>query len=261
MRNRVFMNINYFLLLLWLAIIYLSYSHPFFAFLFSTVHVFLMFYFLVYGLYLLFAAKSKQKFISIVFFLPFAIFIILPLLREEFHLITSIPDDKLIKEYIMSQHVGKVEILDTSITIADYDSDNKNLNLRLKIMPNIFIMDQSNLYSELKINQKTSARIMMNVMYLNFIDLPENVSKVTKIPNRITAYGYWGDKLIMKANFEKNRNKYKLVQPYPFVSLLGSVNNLQLQYELDNRKGSIELVVDNFPNTNFQINLLKENLD
>ncbi|MBW7476306.1 hypothetical protein K0T92_16355 [Paenibacillus oenotherae] len=166
----------------------------------------------------------------------------------------------MIKEYIKSEHVGSVEILDTSISIADYDSVNKNLNLKLKIMPDVFIMDQSNLSNERQSVPVTSAKMMMNEMYLNFIELPKNVSKVTKIPNTITAYGYWGDELIMKATFQKNRNKYKLVQPYPFVSLLGSVNNLQLQFELDNRKGSIDLAVDHFPKTNFHFNLVKENL-
>lgn len=252
------MNVNYSLLLFWLGIICLSYSSPAFAVLFSAIHILFMFYFLVIAIYLLFAAKSHQKMIAIVFFLPIAIFIIGPHLRDEFHRITTIPDDTVIKKYIKTEHTGWKEILDTSVAIADYDSDANNLDLKLIIMPDIFVKDQSEIYRD--IDAASFAKIMMNVMYLNLIELPINVSQVTRLPYTITAYGYWGDKLIMKATFQKNGKKYKLVQPYPFVSLVGSANRLQLQYEIDGQRGSIDLIVEHVPISDFHFNLIRESL-
>ncbi|WEK56077.1 MAG: hypothetical protein P0Y55_08525 [Candidatus Cohnella colombiensis] len=257
MNSKIFMNINYILFVLWLGMIVLSYIHPFFAIIFSLFHIVLMFYFMFIAVYLLITAHSKQKLLSIIFLLPISFFIIFPILRDEFRLITNIPNDKVIKEYIHSQHIGRVEILDTNKEIANYNSKSKNLELKLKILPEVFINDHSDLYN--REDPETSAKIMMNVMYLNYIELPNQISQVTRVPNTITVFGYWGDELIMKAMFQKNKKKYRLIEPYPKVSLVGSKNEkLQLQYELLNKKSKIDLIVHNIPSTNFQFNLVKD---
>lgn len=257
MKSKVFMNINYLSLVLWLGMIFLSYIHPFFAIIFSLFHFILIFYFMIIAVYLLITAKSKQKLLSIIYILPISYFIIFPVVRDEIRLCTTIPNDKVIKEYIFSEHIGRVEILDTNIDIANYNSTNKNLDINLKILPEVFIEDHSDLYY--REDPETSAKIMMNVMYLNYIKLPKNISQVTRVPKTITVSGYWGDELILKATFQKKQKKYILVKPYPNVFLVGSKNEkLQLQYEFSNRISKIDLVVHNIPRTNFQFNLVKE---
>ncbi|MBD3919752.1 hypothetical protein H8B09_13395 [Paenibacillus sp. PR3] len=257
--NNVFIRINFCLLLLWIVLGSYSYINPYIAVFTSGIQLLVAIYLLIISGIVLITATSKHKLAVILFCLPFVSIVIVPHIKHEFMLVTTIPDDQLIKRYIQKQHIGTTEILDTSIEIASYNVKESNLNLTLRIMPDVFIKNQSQLYDDRQIGPVGSAKMMMHDMFRNFIYLPNHVFEVTTVPRTITVYGYWGNDLIMRAVFRKNDKQwYQLVHPYPSISLVGDVNKLQLQYDFNNSKRSIDLSMEHLPTSYFRFDLVED---
>lgn len=61
------------------------------------------------------------------------------------------------------------------------------------------------------------------------------------LPDKITVHGYWGETLLLKANFIRDNNQYKIVQPYPSLSLIGFENRWYIQYNLHGKDEKIFL--------------------
>jgi hypothetical protein len=256
--KRSFLYFNYCLFIFWLILVCLSYLHPIFTIITGAIQWLLMVYFFVVAIFVFFSTKkwkSEERIVSIIFLVPIICFVVVPVIKEQIRLYNTIPDDKLIKSYIQNQYSGNTEILDTSIQIASYDSSKRHLTLHFKVKPNVFIKDEERVHGEFQIDPERSAKIFMNVLNLNLIEQPEHITEVTKVPKQITVLGYWGDKFFLSAIYELNKNRYKLIQPFPNVSLVGLENKWFLQFEIEGKQE--RLFIKNVPNSIFNISLLR----
>ncbi|MFF2093343.1 hypothetical protein [Paenibacillus sp. NPDC058174] len=240
--RRVFLNLSYILLGLWLLIVVLSKSYILFAVLLSLPDLLLTVCLMGMGIYLLFAARGwkwEERIVSIILVLPFIWLFIWPVVHDEIQLYRTVPTDEIVKKFVRNKHAGSAEVLDTSLLMADYDSGSKNLKLFFKVQPDIFVPDEERFHGSFKDDPVRSAKIFMNVLFINLIKQPKELTEVTKVPKTIEEHGYWGDTLILKANYEKSGGEYKLIPPYPDVSLVSTNGMWYLKYTVEGKEGEI----------------------
>ncbi|GGG86125.1 hypothetical protein [Paenibacillus radicis (ex Gao et al. 2016)] len=256
-QRRAFLNLSYTLLGLWLLIVVLSKSYVLFAVLLSLPDLLLTVCLMGMGIYLLFAARGwkwEERIVSIILVLPFIWLFIWPVVHDEIQLYRTVPTDEIVKRFVEYKYVGSTEVLDTSLPMADYDSASKNLKLFFKVQPDIFVPNEERVHGSFKDDPVSSAQIFMRVLYINLIDQPKELTEVTKVPKTIEEYGYWGDTLILKANYKKSKGEYKLIPPYPDVSLVSANGMWYLKYTVEGKEG--EIYIADVPGVNIHNKLI-----
>lgn len=75
----------------------------------------------------------------------------------------------------------------------------------------------------------------------NKFDLMTRFHKRNLVAENITVYCYWGESLLGKTNFTRDKDEYKMVEPYPDLSLLGEDNKWYLKYDVNGKEERVFL--------------------
>jgi len=181
---------------------------------------------------------SEERVLALILLLPIVFTILVPITQRELRLRMATPTDALMTSYISDKYIYSNKAIDTSIPLINYNEDKKLLNVKIKISPNLFMGKQKD-HMENNIDGDHASYFVNNI-FLDYIDLMMNFTSVSKVPDKITVSGYWGEILILKAHYTREKKQYKLQEPYPEISLIGLDNRWYLNY---NSNGTIERII------------------
>ncbi|MBB6735406.1 hypothetical protein [Cohnella zeiphila] len=171
-----------------------------------------------------------------VFLIPVAV-VIYAEIREDLKPRYVMPDKKLIESYISREYFTSSESLDLNDLEVTYSKPTKELQLTLKTKSNDFLAG---------LEYNLTAQTFLDRLYQEYIEIPKNLTKASRIPQSITLNGYWGEARLFIAHFQKKDNHFQLVAPYPYLRLISSNNNWYLEYRDDNSGETNRLLVKEF---------------
>lgn len=228
-----------FLLLLWLIIRFV----PLMIFIAFPVGAIFYYVFIAasfgYAFYLFLTSRrwlSFRRVLVMVFLIPVAV-VIYAEIREEMKPRYAMPDKKLIESYIDREYFTSSESLDWNDLEVTYDKPTKELQLTLKTKANDFLAG---------LEYNFTAQTFLEHLYQEYIEIPRNLTKASRVPRSIALNGYWGDTRLFVAHFQKKGNHFQLVPPYPYLRLISSNNNWYLEYRDDNSGETNRLLIKEF---------------
>lgn len=210
----------------------------------------------IYAAYFFFSnsrRKPKLRFLSILLILPLAT-LGYSSISKDYSLNHKTPDNELIKSFIQGETAGTGITIELSNKVAQYHQNDKTLDLYLSIDPSKCMAAFESYNEHFRTDPESSAKILKNILYGPYIELPMHVSKVTRLPEKITVYGYWGETPLFKAYYQKEHKAYRLVEPYPQVWMVGNEDKWSFEYQLEGLRKDI--FIADVPNSNFRLSLL-----
>jgi len=181
---------------------------------------------------------SEMKIAAFICLLPFLFTFLVPLIKEEIIVRTTMPTAQMASDYIISENFSGSDELDMSKPLITYHETSKTLDLYIKVTSSEFIDNLQDPPGDM--SPKELADMFMNRLYLHYIDLPNNLGKVTLVPETIVCHAYWDETLLFKSYFKKDNNTYNIVKPFPDLVLVGDIQKWSLEYEN-------KLKIDNIP--------------
>ncbi|MNL39403.1 hypothetical protein D3C87_1616810 [compost metagenome] len=148
---------------------------------------------------------------------------------------------------------GVTNSLDMSRPITNYNTETKTLEIQLIIDPTTFMRYEEINLSRDNTSLERQGNYFMHSLYYELINLPSGLSNLTKQPDTITTYCYWGKDQIFQAQYETSAGEYKMIKPYPVLTLKGENDSWYLHYILNGHHKS--LFLKKAPHSNFQISL------
>jgi hypothetical protein len=239
-KNRKLLNKSYIIYILWGILLLMQYLSG--GVLMILFFPFLLLYLafiplsFIYSIYLLKKSKkwlSEERIAAILFLLPMLFIVMQPYIQKEIRIHTTVPTDSLVKSFIENKNAGRPTIFDMSVPIIKYHDDDKVMELYIRIIPEKYIDYYENPHNEFALERNNIANPFMNRLSLKYIDLPSEIGEVTKVPKTIIVYGYWGENLILKAYFKRGWSGYKVTEPYPNLSLVGSKEKWYFIYNVN----------------------------
>jgi|GEM_PF-1381882 len=194
--------------------------------------------------------RSRERVGALLFLIPSVVIVVYPLVVHQFHIYTSPPTPELIKSYIQTEQLGGPSDIDMSLPFTRYDKEAKALEIEIRIDPEKYIKHYYNSSYVLDIN---TAKPFMDRLFIRYIQIPSKLSKVTKVPKTIIVKGYWGKELILTGYFTRGLKGYKLIDPYPQISLIGSQGIWYLEYESNSNRQRV--MIKRIEGEDFRIDL------
>ncbi|MEC0089571.1 hypothetical protein [Paenibacillus macquariensis] len=179
-----------------------------------------------------------MKIAAFIFVLPFIFTFVVPHIKTEISVRITLPTTQMVSDYIISENFSGSYDLDMSKPLITYHESSKKLDLYIKVASSEFIDNLQDSSGDM--SPKELADMFMNRLYLHFIDLPNNIGKITLVPETIVCYAYWDDTLLFKSYFKKDNKTYNIVKPFPDLVLVGDTQKWSLEYEN-------KLKIDNIP--------------
>ncbi|GGD61488.1 hypothetical protein GCM10010911_19160 [Paenibacillus nasutitermitis] len=139
----------------------------------------------------------------------------------------------MIRSYIENELVfTNQDIFDLSSPLMEYSAENKTLSLFLKARPDIYL---DNFEEDIQhFAPKNIHKLFINEFEYYFITLLKDLRETTKVPESVTLYGYWGEKLLFKVYYRANGDQYSMVEPYPDISFIGKGDKWYFKYNVNN---------------------------
>jgi hypothetical protein len=194
--------------------------------------------------------RSRERVGALLFLIPSVVIVVYPLVVHQFQIYTSPPTPELIKSYIQTEQLGGPSDIDVSLPFTRYDKEAKVLEIEIRIDPEKYLEYYRR--GSFVLDASASKPFTSHLSY-NYLSIPRGISTVTKVPKKIIVKGYWGEELILTGYFTRGLKGYKLIDPYPQVSLIGSQGIWYLEYESNSSRKRV--MIERVEGEDFKIDL------